>query len=350
VILLAVALTAAIVVWRLIAVLATGGSSAIGDGTDPATYGFDLSTSLIPSEQIVAAGIPKDGIPALDSPPTIPGSQVQAINEAKRGKFLVTGDRVIGVSINGKSRAYPIRMLNWHEVVNDTLGGRPIVITYSPLCDSVVVFDRRLGDEVLTFGVSGLLYNSNLLMYDRRPDGKGESLWSQLQFRAIAGPAATAGLQLTIVPACVVRWGDWLERHGDTDVIVGDPKLAKRYKRDPYGHYYSSDTLHFSVAPLPPVETIPYKERVVVVGVNDGSGSGIVRHVFPFSAVAAAVDAAGSWQTDIDETNVRFTYRGHPPTVHVTASDPQTDLEIIYSFWFAWYAVHPDADVQGRRK
>jgi hypothetical protein len=347
VILLAIGLTSAIVAWRLIIIATASRADVVGDGRDVATYGFDLSTTLVPTEQIVAGGVPKDGIPAFVAPPTVPGSRVKQINEAKRGKLLVPSDRVIGVSVGDEARAYPIRMLNWHEVANDTLGGREIAVTYSPLCDSVVVFDRRVGDDVLTFGVSGLLYNSNLVMYDRRPDAVGESLWSQLQLRAIAGPAAAVKTRLTAIPASLVQWGDWLERHPDTDVITGDPQLTKRYKRDPYGHYYSSDSLKFPVTPLPPADSMPFKERVVVVGVHNSKSDGnTIRRVFPLSTIATAVDAAGSWTTDIGTTPVRFTYRDHPPTVHVAAIDPGADVEVIYSFWFAWHAMHPDANVR----
>lgn len=338
VILLAVVLTACVLVWRVRAIVGVGGSRAIGDGWNVATYGFDLSPCLIPPEQIVAAGFPKDGIPALIDPPVIPGSQVAQRNRTRRGKYLVPGDRIIGVAIEGQSRAYPLRIVNWHEVVNDTLGGRPIAVTYSPLCDSVVVFDRGVGNEVVTFGVSGLLYNSNLLMYDRRSDTAKESLWSQLQFRAVAGPAGADRIRLTIIPASVVHWSRWLEKHPDTEVIEPDPRFRRRYKRNPYGHYYSSDHLHFPVRPLPPADTPLYKTPVVVVGA-DG-----VRQVFPLPAVAAKADAQGHWQTDIDAVPVRFIYRANPPTVEVELAyaDSKRTLEVIHTFWFAWYATHPD--------
>ena len=107
------------------------------------------------------------------------------------GRFLVPGDLVIGLSLHGEARAYPLEILALHEVCNDTLGGEPILVTYQPLCDSAVVFERRVDGHTREFGVSGLLYNSNLLMYDRHPEQpQDESLWSQLQFRALAGPAA----------------------------------------------------------------------------------------------------------------------------------------------------------------
>jgi hypothetical protein len=100
----------------------------------------------------------KDALQALVDPPTVAGSDIKRINADQRGKFLVSSDRVIGVSLNGAHRAYPLQVMNCHEIVNDTLGGVPIAVTYNPLCDSVVVFERELDGETLVFGVSGLLY------------------------------------------------------------------------------------------------------------------------------------------------------------------------------------------------
>ena len=106
----------------------------------------------------------------------------------------------------GIARAYPLRLLNWHEVINDTLGGQPVAITYSPLCDSSVGFRRMVADKVQEFGVSGLLLNSNLIMYNRQSGAADESLWSQLQCRAIAGPAAASQQTLEVLPIAVVSW------------------------------------------------------------------------------------------------------------------------------------------------
>ena len=127
---------------------------------------------------------------------------VPRINKAQRGKFLVPRDDVIGVVVNGQARAYPVRFMIWHEIVNDTLGGVPIAVTYNFLTDSVAVFERTIGDEVHTFGESGLVYRSNLVLYDRRPGQRGESLWSQMGERAIAGPAS--GTPLVRIPAVQV--------------------------------------------------------------------------------------------------------------------------------------------------
>lgn len=249
VLLIAVGLcVATVVLW----VQRLGGQRPIvGDGRNVATYGFDLSTCLVPRGEIVAAGFAKDGLPAMTNSAVFTPAQADEFSHelraAHQGRFLVDSDRVIGVVVNGAARAYPLRVITWHEVVNDTLGGRPIVVTYNPLCDSTVVFDRRVAGETLELGVSGLLYNSNLLMYDRRPEARGESLWSQLQFRAIAGPAAEKGRTLALVPAVVVHWSDWLARYPDTSVLAPDRDRLRVYQNT-YDPYFGSDLLRFPCA------------------------------------------------------------------------------------------------------
>lgn len=335
VILLAVLLTLGILGWRVASLWSGGASRAVGDGRTVATYGFDISTCLIPREQVVAGGMPKDGLPALIDPAVIPASEVDSINEAMHGKFLVPADRVIGVHLNGQSRAYPLRMLNWHEIANDTVGGVPIAVTYNPLCDSAVVFDRRVGGQTLTFGVSGLLYNSNLLMYDRRSETGAESLWSQLQGRAVAGPAAGLGHRLEILPAALVRLGDWRKLHANSEVLGPNEAFMDRYKRAPYVSYYGSDRLRFPVQPAAPPAGPPNKTQVVAIG------SGPQRRVFSLPDIARRADASGVWQTTVGEVPVRLTYSAEPPTVLVEPDAPGRDLPAVYSFWFAWYAMHP---------
>jgi hypothetical protein len=335
VILLAVVLAGIALGLRVNDLVAARGSRAVGDGRNPDTYGFDLSECLVRPELIVGAGMPKDGLPVLDHPPTITPARADDINRHERGKFLVPGDRVIGVSIGGQARAYPLRILNWHEVVNDTLGGVPIMVTYHPLCDSVVVFDRRVNGETLNFGISGLLYNSNALYYDRRPAGQGESLWSQLQQRAVAGPAAARRLTLEVVPASLVRWADWRALHPQTDVLARDAAFKKLYQRDPYRSYYGSDVLRFPVDPLPSTAEFALKTRVVTVRCGGET------RVYPLPAIAAKADSGGTWRVEQAGVPIRFTYRRNPPTVFVEAGEPGARLRVIYAFWFAWYASCP---------
>ena len=330
--------TAAIVVLALAGALWRSGPPLVGDGRNVDTYGFDLTTCLVARDQIVAGGLRKDALRALVDPPTILGDDVTGINAKLYGKYLVSADRVIGVTVNGESRAYPIQILNVHEIVNDTLGGVPIAVTYNPLCDSAVVFERHVGGETLQFGVSGLLYNSNLLMYDRRPNAQGESLWSQLLCKAIAGPAAESDRRVRVLHASLVSWADWLSGHPQTTVLDLDVKRFKRYQetRSRYNDYLRSSKLMFPVDPPPPVDGPASKDRVLAVEA-DG-----MRQVYTVAEVAERANANGSWTTTLGNSTLRFHYRDDPETVVVTSEDSDAALQVIYAFWFAWHAMWPD--------
>jgi hypothetical protein len=329
--LLTAGLVLTIVAWRVVPLLGTS-SRAIGDGQEVDSYGFELVSLRVPRERLSAAGFPKDGIPALIDPPVMPGSAMTAFNEARRGKYLVSADRVIGVVVNGEARAYPVRALNWHEIVNDTLGEVPIAVTYHPLCDSVAVFDRRVAGETLEFRVSGLLYNSNQLIFDRRENAEAESLWSQLMARAIAGPAAEAGLALDVLPVSLARWDRWLEVHPDTTVIEPDPKLIKRYERNPYGNYFLTGQLRFPVDPLPPEDTHSPMQRMVVVETAEG------RWVRPVGSPAAI---SGAWFEPLRGVRVWLESDEESYSVLVDAGP---GVRVYHTMWFAWYALHPDVD------
>jgi hypothetical protein len=316
------------------------GDRAVGDGRDPTTYGFDLGNCLVSPTGIAASGLPRDGLPVLDFPRLLTPAQADSLHGAQHYKYLVPGDRVIGVALEGRARAYPISVMNWHEVVNDTLGGRPIAVTYSPLGDASVVFDRRqsaaagAADTTLLFSFSGLLYNSNLVIYDRREADRGESLWSQLQARAVAGPAADNGRRLSLLPCTVARWADWRERYPGTTVLRPEPSRRERYQRDPYIHDYGSDLMRFSVAPLPPRDTPEYKTPCVIVGVDH-------RYlVYPLPVIARRAVAGGIWETRQGGRSLRFTCKDPPLTVWVDTPDA-ADVEVIYSFWYAWYSCRP---------
>jgi len=329
------ALTAAVFAWHTASLLRHRRGAAIGDGRTVASYRFDLAAVTVPRDAIVASGAVKDGVPALTDPAVWTAADLEtARRQRRRGKTLLAGDRVIGVTLGGADRAYPLRYLVWHEVVNDTLGGEPIAVTYSPLCDSAAVFRRAVGGETLELGVSGLLHNSNLLLYDRRPGGRGESLWSQLLARAVAGPAAAAGRALDTVPLELTTWGEWLARHPATTLLAPDPRMAANYKREPYGSYFGSDLLHFPVAPLPPAG-VPLKTPLVAVR----TGTGFAAVTLP--AIAARTDSGGRWTAVVDGVPLTFAYRDRPASVSVTTPDGK-GAAAFHSFYFAWYAAHRD--------
>ncbi|MFQ5483563.1 MAG: DUF3179 domain-containing protein, partial [Nitrospinaceae bacterium] len=196
--------------------------------------GWDFSRHAIPLDEIRSGGPPKDGIPALSNPKFVtPGSGAS--------KYLQDSQRVIGLVVRGQAKAYPIGILNWHEIVNDRIGGKEVAVTYCPLCGTGMVFDADSGGRTLTFGVSGLLYQSDMLLYDRQT----ESLWSQIKSEAVTGPLT--GTRLRLLASTHTTWGDWKRRRPDTLVMSRNTGYRRDYGRNPYGDYDKNRTLFFPV-------------------------------------------------------------------------------------------------------
>ncbi len=280
---------------------------------------FDTENLAVPRDQILRGGPPKDGIPALTDPSTTPASQAA---------FLDDDDRIVAVDIEGEARAYPLRLLNWHEIVNDVVGGVPIAVVYCPLCDSASVVDRRIGGETLEFGVSGLLHNSNVILYDRTHD----ALWSQVGMRAISGPLE--GRALKHLPFDLVPFGEWHQRAKGGTVANFETGHRRDYRRNPYASYFQNDRLMFPVSPRN--RDLPVKSRVLGIESNG------VKRAYPLTAVTSAPGAR------IEDT------LGEEKVVLEAASDETIrviempeDARFVHTFWFAWAAFHPDTTVYG---
>lgn len=271
-------------------------------GARPAeSYGFDLETCLIPPEELVGTMARKGDIPALRSPRTISAGEADSAGRLEGTFKLMPGDRVVGVEIGGEARAYPLWILTAHEASNDDVGSTPIAVTYSPLCDSAAVFDRRVDNETLTLAASGMVYNSNTLLYDPREGGATESLWCQLQARAVAGPAAKRGAKLNVLPAYLVKWSEWRTKFPQTTVILPDPGRRKHYRPNAFAVYFNDPRLRYPVNPRPS-EAHPLKTPMV------------------------AVLEGGTWQV-------------RPAAEFQPLRDVQ-DRPAIYAFWFAWNSTH----------
>lgn len=176
---------------------------------------------LVDPEEIVPGGPPPDGIPPIDDPKFV------TVDEAD--EWLNDPEPVLVVDIGGDVRAYPIQILMWHEIVNDTVGGVPVSVTYCPLCNSAITFQRTVRGVETTFGTSGRLYFANLVMYDRAT----ESLWNQLDGRAVVG--VLTGEQLDLIPSGMVAWGDFKESKPDARVLDKNRTGAQRaYGTNPY--------------------------------------------------------------------------------------------------------------------
>lgn len=182
---------------------------------------------MVPLDQIRSGGPPPDGIPPIDDP------QFESVAEA--GEWLEPQEPVLLVEHNDEVRAYPLGILTFHEIVNDRIDGDPLLVTYCPLCNSALVFERTLDGEVLEFGTSGRLWHSNLVMYDRGT----RSLWAQFTGEAIIG--ARAGETLTRLPMQMVAWEEVAERWPDAPVLSRDTGYDRPYGQNPYTGYDSSE-------------------------------------------------------------------------------------------------------------
>ena len=200
--------------------------------------------------EIMSGGPSKDGIPALDNPTFIP-----ATAEAE----LSAREPVITLEIKGETpRAYPIRFLIWHEIVNDVVGGIPVAVTFCPLCNSGITFDRRVDGDVLTFGVSGKLRNSDMIMFDRET----ESWWQQAIGEAIVGDLN--GTELQTLPSWMESWSEFEKRNPD-GMVMAEPDFSRNYGANPYVQYDSTNRPFLFSGEMPP-HNIPALVRVVRVG------------------------------------------------------------------------------------
>ena len=184
--------------------------------------GPGLPTPLINPADILAGGPPPDGIPAISQPRFLRAAEVN---------FLSASEPVLALQIGDDARAYPVEILIWHEIVNDTVGQVPVAITYCPLCNSAIAYDRRVAGRVLSFGTSGRLYNSNLVMYDRQT----QSLWPQFTGQAVAG--VLTGQELRPCPMQTVSWSEWRTSNADGWVLSRDTGYTRPYGSNPYPGY-----------------------------------------------------------------------------------------------------------------
>jgi len=253
----------------------------------------DFSIHAVPYDEILSGGPSKDGIPAIDNPEFI------SVEEADQ--WLDSREPVIRVTINQAVKAYPIQILTWHEIVNDSLGGTPIVVSFCPLCNTAIVFERTVDDEVLDFGTSGRLRYSNLIMYDRQT----ESWWQQGTGEAIVGELT--GHKLELLPAGMISWEVFKNAHPDGLVLSRETGHNRSYGRNPYPGYDDVDNSPFLYqgpeipGALPPVARIlalefdgqpiayPYSVLADLQVINDRVGEQDVV-IFWVPGMASALD------------------------------------------------------------
>ncbi|MFQ5995829.1 MAG: DUF3179 domain-containing protein [Acidiferrobacterales bacterium] len=339
------------------------------------TFGWktDFSRYCVPYGEILSGGVPRDGIPPIDNP--------KFVTTDDADQWIGAEEPVIALELNGDARAYPLQIMTWHEIANDVVGGVPITVSFCPLCNSAVVFDRRLDGVVYDFGVSGNLRNSDLIMWDRQT----ESWWQQLTGEGIVG--TLAGKKLTLLASTTIAWSDFKAANPGGKVLSRDTGHFRQYGQNPYVGYDRIDQSPFLFdgkldGRLKPMERVvavtvgdadaafPYsvlaKERAVTYELNGqamvvfykpGTRSALGARVI---AQAEDVGAAAVFDPTLEGKRLSFRVEGDRIVDHETGSSwnmlgeatagPLAGKKlgaIIHAnhFWFAWAAFKPDTEI-----
>jgi len=278
--------------------------------------GFELEGGLVAPNEIDHGGPGRDGIPALDKPLFLKG--------AARDQQIRPDDRVMGVSYNGVAKAYPIAILDYHDVVNDRFGDTPITVTFCPLCGTGMAFFANAAGKDLNFGVSGLIYNSNVLLYDRAT----QSLWSQVMKKAVIGPLQ--GTTLTQLPAQYTTWGAWLKQHPESLLLSRDTGHQRDYDIGPYSEYRRLPVVAFATLHSDP--RIPAKTWVVGVSVGEAALA------VPFAELDKVADGALDVTVGSQALQIRWDKAAQSARAFDAAG---VELPVTSGYWFAWVAFHP---------
>lgn len=296
----------------------------VGFVSKPGLNGFDFAHSVIPIEDILPGGPNRDGIPPVFAPEFVTADVYDAYRASEEDDFTQDFDEtVISVTIDGITHAYPIRMLNWHEVVNDEINGYPFMVTYCPLCGTGMAFSRRVNGRELNFAISGLLWADNVLMWDHET----ESLWSQLGIRAVTGPQF--GNRLEWIPSRQMRWSVW-KRDYPYGVVLDHTQIGvqRPYRTDPYKWVRETPEPLF---PANEVRNDLLLKAWVLGVVVDNVPHAFARDQIPRNV--PVVDAANG---------VEVMYRGGSNLASARRLDTGEAIPVVESFWFAWASIHPE--------
>lgn len=290
----------------------------------------DFSRSEVQWQEIQSGGPPKDGIPAIDDP---------QFASVAHSPDIAPAEPIISVELNGEARAYPLSILIWHEIVNDLFDSTPVVVTFCPLCNSAIVFDRRVDGVTIDFGTTGKLRNSDLVMYDRQT----ESWWQQFTGTGIVG--FYAGQTLTMLPARLEAYSDFVERHPRGKVLKPETPALRDYGQNPYAGYDTSTTPFLYQGDMP--KGIEPMARVVLVRKDDAEP---VIVALELVRKRGQLDVGGyriSWkagQTSALDTTVVAKGRDIGTIVVI---DKATDALAVYDvvFAFAAHAFYPHSSI-----
>lgn len=289
----------------------------------------DFSKHSVEFDEIFSGGPPKDGIPSVDNPKFVPVADEKELSET---------DPVIGLIVNGEAKAYPLRILIWHEIVNDTIGGVPVSVTFCPLCNTAVVYDRRLDGKVLDFGTTGKLRNSDLVMYDRQT----ESWWQQFLGQGIIGEMT--GKTLKALPARLESWAKFRERAPKGLVQVPNSKGMRNYGANPYAGYDSLPKPFLYSGEMP--SNVPPLSRVV--STEDRSQGWSLDLLKAKKEIRLADGLVFQWTPGQNSAlDTSLIARG-ADVGNVTAQRNGKDIPYFVDFAFAFHAFFPKAKIHAQ--
>ncbi len=342
------------------------------------SWSTDFTIASVDLGGFASGGVPKDGIPAVDDP------KFESIAEAET--WLAPNAPVISLVVDGQARAYPLAVLIWHEIANDTLGGVPVVVTFCPLCHTALVFERTVDGTLYDFGTTGNLRFSDLVMYDRQT----ESWWQQATGQALVG--TLTGTALTFLPAQIVSLADFKIAHPDSDVLSRDTGNQRPYGANPYPGYDTANERPFlyeggvdgRLAPKERIVTVARGDKTIAVPYSALEAEGAIEIdtspeptvVFWTPGTAAALDenriddgrdvgATGVFVPIVDGQRLTFSRDGDRDAPIKDAETGSTwsvtglatagelagsRLEPVVAgdhFWFAWAVFQPDTEVYG---
>ena len=332
-------------------------------------FSTDFSKHSIPYSDVLSGGPPKDGIPAIDAP--------SYVSIAEANEWINDREPIISVEVDGEARAYPLQILTWHEIVNDELNGKPLVVSFCPLCNTAIAFEREFDGQILDFGTTGRLRYSNLIMYDRQT----ETWWQQATGDGIAGEYTNE--QLTFYPASMISWADFKSQYPDGDVLSKDTGFSRSYGRNPYAGYDDINQTPFLFTgdfndQFPPMarvltielndETVAYPYEILEeMGVANDEVGGEEIVVFWTEGTASALDTATI--SDGQDVGAAVVYSSQGKTFVAEGgviSDEETgstwnifgeaiDGELkdeklspvvsVNHFWFSWAAFKPETRI-----
>ncbi len=274
----------------------------------------------IPLSRIHSGGPPPDGIPSIDKP--------KFISVTKADKFLRDEDMGIAVTVGDTHRFYPNRILVWHEIVNDVIGKQPVLVTFCPLCGTGIVFEPIVKGKRTEFGTSGKLWNSNLLMYDRRT----KSYWSQVLGKAVVGEMT--GTKLKLLPYQNVSWRYWKKEHPKGEVLSRDTGHQRDYNKSPYGNYNSNKSIYFPVDKLDK----RYHPKSITFGIE-------IKGKYKVYPMIELEKSKSPFVDQVAGVKIKVTFSKKNKTIHIKRLDTKKEVLPFYGFWFSWMAVHPKSSV-----